>query len=143
MTTDKKEDPIEILVIDKDNISAALAYIFFGKLLDNHKRISTFDSAADGLKYLDGNKDKPPKIILLETVTPDGYDFSFLDKYHLLQRKDFVYIVSNSINKLAIEKCLSYTFIRKHIAKPINLEKVTNIVEEVKLVLKKDEDSGV
>ena len=138
MTTDKKEDPIEILVIDNDRISVVLTHIFFDKVLNNHKWIVDFDSATGGLKYLDDNKDTPPKIILLEPFTPDGHDFTFLDKYQHLQRKDFVYILSSSINKRAIGKCLSYKFVRKYITKPMTLEHVANIVKEVKKETKKD-----
>ena len=142
MTTDKKEDPIEILVIDSDRISVALTHIFFDKVLDNHKWVVDFDSAQGGLKYLSDTKDKTPKIILLETFMPDGKDFSFLEKYASLERTDFVYVVSISNINSDISKCLSHKFVRKYITKPITLEHATNIAKELKRELKKKDGNG-
>jgi response regulator RpfG family c-di-GMP phosphodiesterase len=135
MTTDKKEDPIEILVIDSDRISVVLIHIFFDQVIDNYN-IVDFGSPADALKYLGDTTDTGSKIILLETFTAGWQDFSFLDKYPLLKRNDFVYIVSVSTWDNDISKCLSHKFVRKYITKPIDTDDVTNIANELKLTVK-------
>ncbi len=141
MITDKKEDPIEILVIDSDKISVAITHIYFDKVLDNYKDIVDFGSPEDALKYLNDKKDAPPKIIMLETFMPDGQDFSFLEKYASLERTDFIYVASISIRNSDISKCLSYKFVRKYITKPIDINDINNIAKEHKLLVKGEDNT--
>jgi response regulator RpfG family c-di-GMP phosphodiesterase len=141
MITDKKEDPIEILVIDSDKISVAITHIYFDKVLDNYKDIVDFGSPEDALKYLNDKKDTPPKIIMLETFMPDGQDFSFLEKYASLERTDFIYVASISIRNSDISKCLSYKFVRKYITKPIDINDINNIAKEHKLLVKGEDNT--
>ena len=134
MTTNKIKEPVEIVVIDCDNISVVLTHIYFDKILGDNQRIVHFTNYTEAHNYLCDRNNATPKIILLETITAQGQCFSFLNKYQYLKRNDFVYIISVSVYKSDMRRCLAYKFVRKYITKPLKFENVLNIANELKLI---------
>ena len=127
------KDPVEIILIDSDNVSIALTKIYFDQILGNNKQIIKFVNYSDALNYLGKAKDDSPKIIFLEPNSNHGQDFSFLDRYQLLHRHDYVYIISIPIYKSDFSGNLSYNFVRKHLSKPLNFKQIISIVQELHL----------
>ena len=134
MTTNKIEKPVEIVVIDCDNMSVVLTHIYFNKILGDNQKIVHFTNYTEAYNYFSNRKNVTPKIILLETITAQGQCYSFLYKYQNLKRNDFVYIISVSVYKSDINRCLAYKFVRRYITKPLKFENVLDIANELKLI---------
>jgi len=127
----EKIEPIEIIIIDRDKFFVELTQIYFEMENVIYKEVVGFAYASDALQYLSKSKDKSPKLILLETIDNSGqHDFSFFEEYSLLERNDFIYVVTVSIQESAKAKCLSYGFVKKYIYKPIEDEDIRDMVNE-------------
>ena len=139
MTTKiRKEEPIEIIVIDSDKFIVELTNMLFDIENVEHKVFIGFNNPSDALNYLRKCQDNTPKLILLETIDNSGqHDFSFFDEYSLLERNDFIYVVTVSIDERDKTKCLSYDFVRKYIDKPLTVDDIIDMVKEHGLETKK------
>ena len=135
----RNSDAIEIVIIDSNRFSVELMNILFDMENIGHRGVVGFDYPYDALKYLRNTKDKKPKLILLETINHSGAnDFSFLEEYSRLERNDFIYVVTVSIEENDKMKCLSYNFIWKYINKPIVVEDIREIIQELGLKIKEN-----
>ena len=133
----RKNEPIEIIVVDSDKFIVELTNMLFDIVNVEHKEFIGFNYPTDALNYLRKCEDKTPKLILLETIDNSGqHDFSFFDKYSFLERNDFIYVITISIDKRDKTKCLSYEFVRKYIDKPLDEENIREMVKEHGLTIK-------
>ena len=135
----EKKEPIEIIIIDRDKFFVELSQILFEMEKVVYKKVVGFVYPYDALQYLGKSKDKTPKLILLETIDNSGqHDFSFLEEYSLLERNDFIYVVTVSIQESDKTKCLSYEFVRKYIFKPLVDGDIRDMVKEHGLTVKEN-----
>ena len=139
MTTKiRKEEPIEIIVIDSDKFIVELTNMLFDYENVEHDEFIGFSYPNNALNYLRECEDKTPKLILLETIDNSGqHDFSFFEEYSILKRRDFIYVVTVSIDERDKTKCLSYEFVRKYIDKPLTVDDIRDMVKEHGLNIKK------
>ncbi len=127
----KNEEPIEIIVIDSDSFVVNLINMLF--VLENVDDIGFigFDNSSHALDYLVLSAKNPPKIILFEVIKNSGiHDYTFLEEYALLNRNDFIYILTVSIDNNDQMNCMSYDFVKKYIAKPIEISNIRDLINE-------------
>lgn len=102
------DEPIEIIVIDSNKSFVDLIHVFFEIEKVIYKRVIGFNYHSAAVEYLNNYADSRPKLIFLETIDSSGmFDNTFFEKYKLLKRNDFVYVVSVSTEESEKSKCLS------------------------------------
>ncbi len=126
------DDLNEVIIIDNDYVSVALTRISIKKILGNTIRVVNFVNYSDALNYLLKQKNGEPPIIFIDPFSDKGNNYSFLERYMLLNLSCYVYILSNSILMRDIGKCLAYKFVKKYITKPIKIDDLIFIFREIK-----------
>jgi len=138
------EEQIEIVVIDNSRISFNLTNLIFQLKNVNNKGVVGFNYPAAALAYLSQEQNIVPKLILLESIANNGnFDTSFFDAYNLLNRKDFFYVVSVSLDTRVKTKCLSYSFVKKYITKPLEVVHIKEMIRAHGLKIKERETKGI
>lgn len=119
-------------IIDDDKI-----FVFvLKKLLEkngNFKEVIDFSNGEDVIQTI-CVPDKPrPNLILLDINMPVLDGWQFLDELEKFSCKDKhnVFIMTSSIDTSDIEKAKSYTTVKDFISKPINNEKLEEIIKKV------------
>ena len=132
----KNEESFEIIIIDNDKLFISLIHMLFELENINHKSIISFKDPLEALEYLSKSKNKTPKLIFLEILDKSGlHDFTFFEGYPLLQRNDYICIVTVSIVHSYKIKCLSNQYISKYLNKPIVSNDIKTILSELRLII--------
>ena len=89
--------------------------------------------AYDNLKAILENGDKLPDVILLDINMPIWDGWQFLDEFTKIPIKKTIqiYMVSSSIDPEDIEKAKSYKEVNRFIVKPLSIDKLREIVEDL------------
>lgn len=119
-------------IIDDDSI-----FVFvLKKLLEKHNNfgeVREFKTSSDALEILFENDTDLPSVILLDLNMPVIDGWQLLDK---LQQSDVhkninVFVISSSIDTTDIQKSKQYSIVKDFVSKPINLEKLDDILIKV------------
>ncbi len=89
-------------------------------------------SGQDALKSLKEKSEDFPEIIFLDITMPIMDGFEFLNEYQKLpenlKEKCTVYILSSSIDPMDIKRVKDYDSIKKHITKPLTIDKIEHFI---------------
>ena len=119
-------------IIDDDSI-----FVFVLKKLleknDSFAQIRDFKNADEVLELLSHNEENLPDLILLDLNMPIVDGWQFLDKIEKMPYKEKlnVFIMSSSIDVSDIEKSKAYATVKDFISKPINNDKLINLLEKI------------
>lgn len=91
------------------------------------------DKAYDGkeaLHFLE-QCNESPEFVFLDINMPGMNGFDFLEHYHLTDHDHapIIVMLSSSIRSDDKQKCMAYPNVKKVIAKPLNLEAISNCME--------------
>ena len=125
-------------IIDDDNL-----YQFGMKRMLHHIAVETeikqFQNGLEAIEFLIRNKDKKnelPDIIFLDINMPVMNGWQFLDNFiglHLPVSKQItIYMITSSVDNTEILKAASYKVIKNYIIKPISLDNMKEIFNNVK-----------
>lgn len=126
-----------ITLIDDDDIFVFLTKktIELTKLVE---LIQVFENGLDALNFLKENKyniDRLPEIILLDLSMPIMNGWQFLDEYIKLNpyigKKITIYICSSSISHDDITRAKAINAVSDYIIKPINKEKLIDLIKNL------------
>lgn len=102
---------------------------------DAVESVDSFENGSDILEYLKANlsnSDALPDIILLDLNMPIMDGWQFLDAYREIQdqlaRNIRIYILSSSNFDEDIRKTVEYPMVTEYLVKPLNPEKLTEIL---------------
>ncbi|SHI60899.1 response regulator [Flavobacterium terrae] len=115
-------------IIDDDNI-----FVFVLKKLleknENFVQVKDFKNGEDVLDILEKNSEFPD-IILLDINMPVVDGWQFLQKLEELPNKEKlkVFVMSSSIDVADVEKSKEFTTVKNYISKPINQEKLNELL---------------
>lgn len=118
-------------IIDDDNI-----FVFVLKKLleknENFVQVRDFKNGEDVLDILEKNSEFPD-IILLDINMPVVDGWQFLQKLEELPNKDNlrVFVMSSSIDVADVEKSKEFTTVKNYISKPINQEKLNDLLNQI------------
>ncbi len=116
------------MLIDDDVIVAMVCKKTFRKY-EPSLNFMSFSSGEDGLVYLDAHKSEIPNLIMLD-INMDGIDgWQFLDEMQKIEVSCDVVMFSSSIDPKDIEKAKTYKNVKEFIVKPLNQEKLNNILK--------------
>lgn len=116
-----------ILLIDDNQVDN---YITRHLLIKNNitENINVQSSGIEALKFLEGISNEPdqiPDYIFLDIKMPEMDGFEFLDEYLLLpdtiKNKCVIFILSSSGDQIDIDKALNYSYVKKFLQKPLNI----------------------
>lgn len=119
-------------IIDDDSI-----FVFVLKKLleknDSFSQIRDFKNADEVLELLNQGQQNLPDLILLDLNMPIVDGWQFLDKIENMPYKEKlnVFIMSSSIDTSDIEKSKAYDTVKDFISKPINNDKLANLLEKI------------
>lgn len=125
-------------MIDDDEINNFIAQKLINKSLINTK-ITVFANGDDGLSFLKNginNETELPDIIFLDLNMPVMNGWEFLDIYEkdilpFIIKKPLIYIISSSVYRNDILKAENYNFIDKFISKPLSVDKIKELLQQV------------
>ncbi len=127
-----------ILMIDDDEINNFIAQKLIKKSLVDAK-ITVFTNGDDGLTFLKkgiNNESEVPDIIFLDLNMPIMNGWEFLDVYEtnilpFIFKKPVIHIISSSVYRNDILKAQTYNFIDKFISKPLSVDKIKELLQQV------------
>ncbi len=118
-------------IIDDDSI-----FVFVLKKLleknENFVQVRDFKNGEDVLDILQNNTEFPD-IILLDINMPVVDGWQFLQKLEELPNKENlrVFVMSSSIDVADVEKSKEFTTVKNYISKPINQEKLNDLLNQI------------
>lgn len=116
-------------IIDDDNI-----FVFVLKKLleknENFVQVRDFKNGEDVIEILENDTAEFPDIILLDINMPVVDGWQFLQKLEELPNKDKlnIFVMSSSIDVADVEKAKQFTTVKNYISKPINQEKLNQLL---------------
>lgn len=125
-------------MIDDDEINNFIAQKLISKSLIDTK-ITVFTNGEDGLSFLKkgiNNESNLPDIIFLDLNMPTMNGWDFLDIYEkdilpFIIKKTIIHIISSSVYRNDILKAENYNFIDKFISKPLSVDKIKELLEQL------------
>lgn len=121
-------------IIDDDKI-----FVFvLKKLLEKNgsfENVVEFNNGEEVIQNICKPDQQRPNLILLDINMPliDGWQFLDLLETYSCKDKHNVFIMTSSIDINDIKRAKNYTTVKDFISKPINNEKLVEIIEKVKL----------
>ncbi|MFA4871208.1 MAG: response regulator [Pedobacter sp.] len=127
---------INLLVIDDDDINIFIINKIVEKTGYNVKMVSKANGllAIDHLKNTIDQKDFPD-LILIDINMPILNGWEFLDAYeelHISKNID-MYMLSSSVYENDIEKAKTYSKVKGFISKPLSIERLIELFNELQL----------
>jgi CheY-like chemotaxis protein len=121
-----------LALVDDDSVFAFITSKII-KQTNMVQNLQLFENGMDALNFLKqnpGNTDVLPDIILLDLSMPIMDGWQFLDEYVKLDIKKpiTIYICSSSISPVDLTKAKSINAVSEYIIKPINKEKIVEII---------------
>jgi CheY-like chemotaxis protein len=130
-----------ICIIDDDNVYQFLLtrIINQNNLAEN---IITFSDGEEALQYLTDNKatnEKIPDAIFLDANMPIMDGWQFIEEYANIKteikKKVVIFMLSSSVHPIDIERASKISKISDYILKPINLEGINRVFENLETLL--------
>lgn len=122
-----------IILIDDDELSNFLNHTLI-KQVNNDDEISVFESALEGLKFLNSaavELELIPEFIFLDISMPvmDGYQFleEFENLPDTIKKKSKIVILSSSIDKEDIERASTNPYVVRFLNKPLTRENILEL----------------
>jgi CheY-like chemotaxis protein len=126
-------------VIDDDKIYQFMLH----KIIDDNKlaeRVVSFFDGEKAIQYLKanyGNIENIPDILFLDVNMPIMDGWQFMEEYASIKaninKKIVIFMLSSSLNPIDIERASKISEISKYIVKPIKLEEVKKIFNDLKI----------
>ncbi|GAA4277128.1 response regulator [Aquimarina mytili] len=109
------------------------------KLIDFCKSLMVFrdgEEALNNLKAIISANEKLPDVILLDLNMPVLDGWQFLEEFVKIpcEKKIIIYIVSSSVDPQDILRAKSYELVSDYIVKPVTVEKLKNVLSDLKKV---------
>lgn len=127
--------PVSILLVDDDEINNFISIKLIKKALLNTEITACLNGrfAIDQLLEISRtDPSKLPDFILLDINMPIMNGWEFLDEYEKLKidpdGKTRIFIISSSVFSNDISKAKSYPLVKDFISKPLNLDKITELL---------------
>ena len=125
-----------VMIIDDNKIDRLLVELNIKRYSFAEKIISK-ESARSALEYLEesaNSPDKLPGVIFLDIRMPEIDGFGFLNEYEKLpdsvKNNCSIMMLSSSLDPEDLEKALNNKFVQRFINKPINGQKLREIVDD-------------